>query len=71
MSKSPHISYDTRAEWRDISHVLTFREDCFLRTIAMLTINGEFQNDNLAKNLRTIVIELKDHSTRPPIIQFL
>ena len=61
MSQSLQISYVTLTEWRDISHVLTFRVDYFFCTIAILTMTGEIQNDDLAENLRTMVMELKEH----------
>lgn len=62
MSQSPQSSYVNLTEWRNISHVLTFRVDYFFRTIAILTMTGEKpQDDDLAENLRTMVMELKDH----------
>ncbi|KAJ4369280.1 hypothetical protein N0V86_009111 [Didymella sp. IMI 355093] len=62
MSQARQRYYFNLHEWRNISHVLTFRIDYFFRTIAILALTGEKpQNDNTAEKLRSMVAELEEH----------
>ncbi|KAF3044250.1 hypothetical protein E8E11_008195 [Didymella keratinophila] len=61
MSQPSQIAYVNLTERRNISHVLTPRVDYFFRTTAILTVTGGTQNDGLAEDLRSMVLELKQH----------